>query len=125
MYNQEKCKFLKSHEWAFIDGGEAASGISDHAQHEIGDIVFVELPPVGAKLEAGKRAGVIESVKSASDIYAPMSGEVIAVNNAVAADASIINKDPHGAGWLYKIKIADAKEADGLLTFEQYQETIK
>ena len=124
MYNQEKCKFLKSHEWAFIDGNEAVTGISDHAQHEVGDIVFVELPKVGQKVEAGKRAGVIESVKSASDIFAPMSGEVTAVNNAAVTDASIINKDPHGAGWLYKIKIAAAKEADALLTFDQYKATI-
>ncbi|MCL2887807.1 MAG: glycine cleavage system protein GcvH [Elusimicrobia bacterium] len=125
MYNQEKCKFLKSHEWAFVDGSEAVTGISDHAQHEIGDIVFVELPKVGTKLEAGKRAGVIESVKSASDIYAPVSGEVTAVNTAVSADPGAINKDPHGAGWLYKIKIADKKEIDALLTFEQYKDTLK
>jgi glycine cleavage system H protein len=125
MYNQEKCKFLKSHEWAFIEGGDAVTGISDHAQHEIGDIVFVELPKVGAKVEAGKRAGVIESVKSASDIYAPVTGEVTAINAAAAADPSVINKDPHGAGWLYKIKIADIKEVNALLTFEQYKDTLK
>jgi len=125
MYNPEKCKFLKSHEWAFVEGDTAAVGISDHAQHEISDIVFVELPKVGAKLEKGKRAGVIESVKSASDIFSPLSGEVTQVNAAAAADPSVINKDPHGAGWLYKIKISDAKELDALLSYEQYKAGLK
>jgi len=125
MYNQEKCKFLKSHEWAFIEGDEAVVGISDHAQHESGDIVFVELPKIGDKVEAGKRAGVIESVKSAADIYSPLSGEVTASNSAAVADASLINKEPHGAGWLYKIKITNQKEIDALLTFEQYKASLK
>jgi len=125
MYNQEKCKFLASHEWAFAEGDIAVVGISDHAQHEIGDIVFVELPKIGAKLEKGKRAGVIESVKSASDIFSPLTGEVVAVNAAAASDTAVINKDPHGAGWLYKIKMADAKELNALLTFDQYKASLK
>jgi glycine cleavage system H protein len=124
MYNQENCKFSKTHEWAFIDGDTAVVGISDHAQHEISDIVFVELPKIGSKVEAGKRAAVIESVKSASDFYTPLSGEVIALNDAVAADPSLVNKAPHGEGWIFKIKISNAKEVDSLLSFADYKATL-
>ncbi|MDR0646399.1 MAG: glycine cleavage system protein GcvH [Elusimicrobiota bacterium] len=124
MYNQENCKFSKTHEWAFIEGGSAAVGISDHAQHEISDIVFVELPKIGDKVEAGKRAAVIESVKSASDFYSPLSGEVIEVNNAVASDPSLVNKAPHGEGWIYKIKLSNPSEADSLLSFADYKAAL-
>jgi glycine cleavage system H protein len=124
MYNQEKCKYSKTHEWAYIDGDTAVIGISDHAQHEISDIVFVELPKVGSKVEAGKQAGVIESDKSASDIYSPLSGEVTEVNTLAASDTAIINREPHNGGWMFKIKISNPKEADALLTFEQYKATL-
>ncbi len=124
MYNQEKCKFLASHEWVFVEGDVAATGISDHAQHEISDIVFVDLPKVGRVVEAGKPCCVIESVKSASDVYAPVSGEVVEVNAAVTADPSIVNKEPHAGGWLYKIKMSNPKEVDSLLSFEDYKKTI-
>jgi glycine cleavage system H protein len=124
MYNQENCKFSKTHEWAFIDGDTAVVGISDHAQHEISDIVFVELPKAGDKVEAGKRAAVIESVKSASDFYSPLSGEVIEVNNAVSSDPSLVNKAPHGEGWIYKIKLSNPAEADSLLSFADYKATL-
>ncbi len=124
MYNQENCKFAKSHEWAFIEGDVATFGISEHAQHEISDIVFVELPKVGAKVEAGKQCAVIESVKSASDMYAPLSGEVIEVNEAVKADPSIINKSAHGEGWFFKIKMSNPAEAANLLSFEDYKATL-
>lgn len=124
MYEQEKCKFAKTHEWAFVEGDTATVGISDHAQHEISDIVFVELPQKGAQVKAGERCCVIESVKSASDIFSPVSGEVTEVNEAVTADPSLVNREPHGAGWLFKVKMSDAKEADALLTFEDYQATL-
>ena len=124
MYNQEKCKFTKTHEWAYIDGDTAVCGISDHAQHEISDIVFVELPKVGAKVEAGKSCAVIESVKSASDIYAPVSGEIIEVNQAAADNPSIVNQAPHGDGWLFKIKMSNEDEVKNLLSFEEYKAKI-
>ena len=124
MYNQEKCKFAKTHEWVFIEGDTATVGISDHAQHEISDIVFIELPKTGAKVEAGKRAAVIESVKSASDIYAPVSGEIIAVNEALTGDPALVNRAPHGDGWIYKIKMSNPAEVNALLSFEDYKKTF-
>lgn len=124
MYEQEKCKFAKTHEWAFIEGDVAAVGISDHAQHEISDIVFVELPQKGAQVKAGERCCVIESVKSASDIFSPVSGEVVEVNEAVTADPSLVNREPHAGGWLFKVKMTDPKEADALLSFEAYKASL-
>jgi len=124
MYEQEKCKFLKTHEWVFVEGDVAVTGISDHAQHEISDVVFIELPKAGAQVQAGKQSCVIESVKSASDVYAPVSGEVVEVNAAVAADPSLINKEPHGNGWLYKIKMSAPKEVAGLMNYEDYKKTL-
>lgn len=124
MFNQENCKFAKSHEWAFIDGDTAVFGISDHAQHEISDIVFIELPKVGAKVEAGKRAAVIESVKSASDFFAPLSGEVIEVNEAVVSDPALVNKAPHAEGWLFKVKLSNPAEVANLLSFADYKATL-
>ena len=124
MYNQENCKFSKTHEWAFIDGDIAVFGISDHAQHEISDIVFVELPKVGQKVEAGQRCAVIESVKSASDFFAPLSGEVAEVNNEVAADPALVNRAPHAEGWLFNIKISNPSEAAQLLSFADYKATL-
>ena len=125
MYNQENCKFAKSHEWAFVEGENAVVGISDHAQHEISDIVFIELPKVGQKVEAGKPCCVIESVKSASDAYAPLSGEVVEVNSAAAADPALVNREPHAGGWLFKIKMSNPKELDSLMTWGEYQASIK
>jgi glycine cleavage system H protein len=124
MYNQENCKFSKTHEWAFIDGDTAVFGISDHAQHEISDIVFVELPKVGQKVEAGQRCAVIESVKSASDFFAPLSGEVTEVNNEVAADPALVNRAPHAEGWLFKIKISNPSQVAALLSFADYKATL-
>lgn len=122
--NQENCKFAPTHEWAFIDGDTAVVGISDHAQHEISDIVFVELPKVGAQVVAGKQCCIIESVKSASDVYSPLSGEVVEVNAELTADPALVNKAPHGDGWLFKIKLSNPAEADNLLTFDAYKATI-
>ena len=124
MYNQENCKFASTHEWAYIENGVATVGISDHAQHEISDIVFVELPKVGAKVEAGKSCAVIESVKSAADFYAPLSGEVIEVNENLNGNPALINQAPHGDGWIFKIKISNAKEEENLLSFDAYKATL-
>ncbi len=124
MYEQEKCKFAKTHEWAFIEGETAVVGISDHAQHEISDIVFVELPQKGAQVKAGERCCVIESVKSASDIFSPVSGEVVEVNEAVTSDPALVNREPHAGGWLFKVKMSDPKEADSLLSFEAYKASL-
>ncbi len=124
MYNQENCRFAKTHEWAFAEGDVAVVGISNHAQEEISDIVFVDLPKVGQKTEVGKNCCVVESVKSASEIYAPVSGEIVEVNEALNADPALVNREPHGNGWLFKIKMANPAELDNLLDFNAYQATI-
>lgn len=125
MYNQENCRFAKTHEWAFVEGDTAVVGISDHAQEEISDIVFVDLPKVGRQVKAGENCCVIESVKSASEIYAPVSGEIVAVNEGLAADPALVNREPHAGGWLLKIKMANPDEINALLDFAGYQATIQ
>ena len=117
-------KYAKSHEWARITGEEATVGITDHAQHELTDVVFVELPAVGRKVKAGEACAVVESVKTASDIYSPLSGEITAVNQAVVDNPSLVNSEPHAGGWFYKIKLSNPSEAAALLTPEQYQKQI-
>lgn len=116
--------FLSSHEWARLDGDTATVGISDHAQSELTDVVYVELPPVGKTVDAGDPTAVVESVKAASDIYAPVSGEVIEVNPAVEADPSLVNTDPYGAGWIFKLKVTKANQLSSLLTPQAYGELI-
>jgi glycine cleavage system H protein len=118
-------KYTKEHEWVKIDGGTAVEGLTDYAQSELSDIVMVELPTVGKKIKAGDSIGTIEAVKAVSDLYAGLSGEVVEVNNKVVSDPALINKDPYGEGWLYKVKVDDAKEADALLSPEQYKELIE
>lgn len=125
MYNETNCRFAKSHEWAFVEGGEAVVGISEYAQKEISDIVFVELPKVGAKVEQGKACSVIESVKAAADFYAPVSGEVVEVNSAIVDNPALVNQSPHGEGWFFKIRMATPAELEGLMGFETYQKTIQ
>ncbi len=125
MPKNEECRYMKSHEWAYLDGNEAAVGISDHAQKEITDIVFVEMPKVGRKVSAGEAVATVESVKAAFDIYAPLSGEICAVNPEVAKDPSIVNKEPHGQGWLFRLKSSRKEELDSLMDWKQYQEFIK
>lgn len=116
-------KYAASHEWARIEeDGTITVGITDHAQDALGDVVFVELPEVGVVLVAGQEAGVVESVKAASDVYAPVSGEVIEINSALEDAPETINADPYGEGWFYKIKPSDADEIEGLLTADQYQD---
>ena len=123
MYNETTCRFAKTHEWAFAEGGVAATGISDYAQKEISDIVFVELPKVGAKVEQGKPCAVIESVKAAADFFAPVSGEVVAVNDAIADNPALVNQSPHGEGWFFKIKMSKPAELEALMEFAAYQST--
>lgn len=117
-------KYAKSHEWIRVSGDTATVGITDHAQHELTDIVFVELPAVGRKVKAGEACAVVESVKTASDIYSPVSGEITEVNPAVVDNPALVNTDPHAAGWFYKIKLADAAEVNSLLSPDDYQMQI-
>src|SRR5438045_8404950 len=100
-------KYAKSHEWVRVSSDTAMVGITDHAQHELTDIVFVELPEAGRKVKAGEACAVVESVKTASDIYSPVGGEVFEVNKAVVSDPALANQDPYGTGWFYKIRLAD------------------
>ena len=125
MYNEEKCRFTKTHEWAYKDGEIAVVGISNHAQEEISDIVFVDLPKPGRVVNAGENCCVIESVKSASEIYAPVSGEIVAVNEALNADPALVNREPHAGGWLFKIKMTNPAEYDNLLDLAAYKATIQ
>jgi len=117
-------KYAKSHEWVRVSGDTATVGITDHAQHELTDIVFVELPAVGRKVKAGEACAVVESVKTASDIYSPVSGEILEVNQAVVDKPELVNADPHGNGWFYKIKLSNAAEVNALLTPESYKAQI-
>jgi len=112
--------FQNSHEWARLDGDIATVGISDHAQAELTDVVFVELPPVGKTVDAGDPTAVVESVKAASDIYSPLSGEVVEVNLAVEGDPSLVNTAPYGDGWIFKIKISKPDQVAGLLSPSAY-----
>jgi glycine cleavage system H protein len=116
--------YAKSHEWVRAEGELAVVGITDHAQHELTDIVYVELPPVGDRVEAGKECAVVESVKAASDIYAPVTGEVVAVNEELAHAPELLNQDPYGKGWLFKVKMSDLPELGELLSPADYAHHI-
>ncbi len=118
-------KYAKSHEWVRVSGDVATVGITDHAQHELTDIVFVELPESGKQIKAGDDCAVVESVKTASDIYSPVSGEVTEVNRAVVDDPALVNSDPYGDGWFYRIKLSNPAELSGLMSPEQYRAQIK
>ena len=117
-------KYTKEHEWLKFDGGIATIGITEFATVQLGDLVFVELPKVGSTLNKGATAAVVESVKTASDVYAPLSGEVVEVNAAVAKDPAIISSDPIGAGWLYKLRFANQAELESLLDEAAYKSLI-
>jgi glycine cleavage system H protein len=117
-------KFTTDHEWVRLDGEVATVGITNFAQDKLGDLVFVELPSVGTKLKKGATAATVESVKAASDVYAPVSGEVIEVNAKVGNDPALVNSAPTREGWLFKMKIADATELDALLDEQAYNATI-
>ncbi len=114
-------KYAKSHEWVKVEGNVATIGITDHAQHELTDVVFVELPAVGRKVKAGEACAVVESVKTASDIYSPVSGEIVEVNQAVVDQPALVNIDPYSGGWFYKLKLADPGELNQLLDSAQYK----
>ena len=118
-------KYVSSHEWLRAEAdGSITVGITEHAQELLGDIVFVELPQVGAKLAADEQAGVVESVKAASDIHAPIAGEIVAINDALVDAPETANSEPYGSGWFFKIKPDNAADLDGLLTAEQYAAEI-
>lgn len=120
MKTPTELRYAESHEWAASDGGSATVGITDFAQDQLGDVVFVELPDVGRRVAKGEQMAVIESVKTASDIYAPVSGVIEAVNDALDARPELINSDPYGDGWLVRIGLADASELAGLLDAAAY-----
>ncbi len=120
-----KTYFSEDHEYVTVDNGIGTVGISDYAQKALGDVVYVELPKVGAKLTKGAQAGVVESVKSASEVYAPVTGEVTEVNAALAADPAMVNSDPMGAAWFYKVKVANDSELSALKDEGAYNDYIK
>ncbi|HTD44526.1 MAG TPA: glycine cleavage system protein GcvH [Bryobacteraceae bacterium] len=117
----ENYRYTKEHEWVLAEGGVGTVGITFHAQKELGDIVYVELPKVGALVEQGKNFAVVESVKAASEIFAPVSGEVVAANDALSTAPETLNSDPHGAGWIVKIKLSAPEEVERLLSSTDYQ----
>ncbi|MEM6911983.1 MAG: glycine cleavage system protein GcvH [Verrucomicrobiota bacterium] len=117
----EELKYADSHEWVALDDDIATIGISDHAQAELTDIVFVEVPELGATFQAGDQIAVVESVKAAGDIYAPVSGTVVEVNGDLESDPGLINTEPYEAGWIYKVRISDAAELENLMNAEAYQ----
>jgi glycine cleavage system H protein len=118
-------RYTKDHEYVRIEGDAGIVGISDYAQGQLGDVVFVELPSVGKTLSKGDEAAVVESVKAASEVYAPVSGEVLEVNSDLESSPGTVNEDPAGRGWFMKIRLTDQGELDGLMTEEQYQEFVK
>jgi glycine cleavage system H protein len=117
-------RYTKEHEWIRLDGDTAIVGITEHAQSQLGDVVFVELPEIGKSFTAGDEAAVVESVKAASEVYAPASGEVVAVNDALADAPATVNEDAEGKGWFLKLKLADPGELAKLLTAQQYQDFV-
>ena len=117
-------RFTKDHEWVRLDGDLAVVGITDYAQSQLGDVVYVELPEIGRRVEQGKEAAVVESVKAASEVYAPISGEVAEVNEALAADPAMVNADPMGDGWFLKLRLDDPKELDGLMDKAAYERLV-
>jgi len=120
----EHLQYTETHEWLRLDGETATVGITDHAQAELTDIVFVELPKVGAALNAGQPAAVVESVKAASDIYSPIGGAVIEINTALEADPGLVNRDPYGDGWLYTLRVEAGEQIERLREAAQYRELI-
>lgn len=117
--------FTKEHEWVRVEGATATVGISSHAQEALGDIVFAEVPDSGKSLSKGQEAAVVESVKAASDVYAPVSGEVIEGNQAIADDPSLINSDPEGEGWFFKLRLSDVSEVEGLMDESAYRQWVQ
>jgi len=117
--------FTREHEWVRLDGDTATVGITDHAQEALGDIVFTEVPAAGKQLSKGQEAAVVESVKAASDVYSPVSGEVVEGNQAVVDDPALVNSDTEGQGWFFKVKLSDSGELDGLMDEGSYRDWVK
>jgi len=117
--------YTKEHEWIKVEGDEGLVGITDFAQHQLGDIIFVELPQVGTELAVHQAIGVVESVKSVSDVYSPVAGKVVAVNEALAQTADLLNKDPHGQGWIVRLKIKDKKALESLMKVSDYEKFLE
>lgn len=120
----DELRYAKSHEWVRVEAGIATVGITDHAQHELTDVVFAEVPAVGRVLKAGEACAVVESVKTASDVYAPVSGEVVESNSALAANPALVNSSPFGDGWFFKVRLSQPAELDGLLDAAGYRAQI-
>lgn len=120
----EELKYTKDHEWARVENDIVTVGITDYAQGELGDIVYIDLPEAGARVEANAAFGTIEAVKAVSDLFAPISGEVVEVNSNLQEKPEVVNDDPYGEGWMIKIKISDMAEIDKLLNYTQYKELI-
>ena len=125
MATPEDNRYAKSHEYTHLEGDIATIGITDYAQKELGDVVFVELPQVGSQLDAGDELGSIESVKAVSELFAPVTGEVVEINEALADNPALVNTDPWGDGWMIRIKVTDPTEVDELMTAEEYDEFIE
>ncbi|MCX7629084.1 MAG: glycine cleavage system protein GcvH [Geminicoccaceae bacterium] len=116
--------YTKEHEWIRVEGGIATVGISEHAQEQLGDVVYVELPEVGREVAAGEPVAVVESVKAASDVYSPVSGRIVDVNRAIADNTALVNEDAEGAAWFFRIELADPSELGGLMNAEAYREYL-
>ena len=121
----QNLKYTKEHEWARIEGNRVVVGVTSHAQEALGDVVFVELPKVGATVTSGKQFGVIESTKAVSELYSPLSGKVVKVNDALTDNPQTINTDPYGAGWIIELEPSDSKELDGLMDASAYENLLK
>jgi len=120
----EELRYTETHEWVRVGDNVAVVGLTDHAQSELGDVVYLELPPAGTEVTAGGEFGVVESVKAASDLYAPLSGKVVGVNDAATGDPALVNKDCYGEGWLVKVELKDPSEVESLKTAAEYEEFI-
>ena len=125
MATPEDNRYAKSHEYVHVEGDVATIGITDYAQKELGDVVFVELPQVGSALDAADELGSIESVKAVSELFSPVSGEVVEINEALADNPALVNTDPWGDGWMIRIRMSDPTEVDELMTAEEYEEYIE
>ena len=121
---EKNLKYTKEHEWVRVEGNIGVVGITDHAQDALGDITFIENPSIGATFAQGGQTGTVESVKAVSEIYSPVSGEIVEVNKALENSPELVNQDPYEAGWLYKIKLKDKLEIDKLLSYDQYQKLL-
>ena len=117
--------YTKDHEWVRVENGDATVGVTHHAQHELGEIVYVELPEVGAAIATGDKLATVESVKAVSEVYCPVGGEVLAVNDVLGDKPELVNQDPHGEGWIAKVRVADKKDLEGLMSADEYEAYLK